>query len=223
MHRSPRSPLRRYLITGVLLAALAIAMVWNTKFLTPAEVEALSPEQFDPATTAEEILGHVQSEHLEDADDLGEVAQALEDSPEDAAAEFDAFTPSEGIEAYAVEVSGTVDEATDENITLAADGPLADRTVVIPLGNAIEGDLVRDISGFKFGDAPGQTEYQQVGSELSTLLRSTAQESVGDDPTALSGEDVTVRGLLRQVGTDGDGDGGERPLIIQPLELEVGQ
>ncbi len=221
MHRSPRSPLRRYLITGALLAALAIAMVWNTKFLTPAEVEALSPEQFDPATTAEEILGQVQSEHLEDPDDLGEVAQALEDSPDDAAAEFDALTPSEGIEAYPVEVSGTVDEATDENITLAAEGPLADRTVVIPLGNAIDGNLVRDVSGFKFGDAPGQTEYQQVGSELSTLLRATAQEAVGDDPTALSGEDVTVRGLLRQVTSDGDG--GERPLIIQPLEVEVGQ
>ncbi len=221
MHRSPRSPLRRYLITGVLLAALAIAMVWNTKFLTPAEVEALSPEQFDPASTAEELLSTVQSDQLGEANDLGEVAQALDDAPEEAAAEFDALTPSEGIEAYAVEVTGTVEEGTEENLTLAGDGPLADRTVVIPLGNAIDGNLVRDVSGFKFGDAPGQTEYQQVGSELSTLLRSTAQEAVGNDPAALEGEEITVRGLLRQVGTDGDG--GERPLIIQPLEVEAGQ
>lgn len=74
--------------------------------------------------------------------------------------------------------------------------------------------------GFQFGDAPGQTDYQQVGTQLSTLLRADAQEAVGEDPAALQGEQVTVRGIIREVSTGGEGSS-EAPLVVQPLELEV--
>lgn len=199
---------------------LGIAMVMSTKFLTPEEVEALTPDQFDPQATAEELFAEAQTELTGDAEELGIVADALAEDSEAAAEEFDAYTPSEGITAYAVTVTGTVEESTDENLVLAADGVEEGRSVVIPLGNALDGNLIRDLMGFSFGDAPGQTDYQQVGTQLSTLLQTNAQDAVGEDPAALEGEEITVQGILREVSTGEDS--GEAPLVVQPLELETG-
>ncbi len=120
---------------------------------------------------------------------------------------------------YTVEASGEVREATEDTLILTVDG-VEGRDVVIPLGAALDGNLIRDLMGFQFGDAPGQTDYQQVGTQLSTLLRADAQEAVGEDPAALQGEQVTVRGIIREVSTGGEGSS-EAPLVVQPLELEV--
>lgn len=199
---------------------LGIAMVTSTKFLTPEEVEALTPDQFDPQATAEELFAEAQTELIGDAEDLGAVADALAEDSEAAAEEFDAYTPSEGITAYAVAVTGTVEETSGENLVLAAEGVEEGRPVVIPLGNALDGNLIRDLMGFSFGDAPGQTDYQQVGTHLSTLLQANAQDAVGEDPAALEGEEITVQGIMREVSTGEDS--GEAPLVVQPLELEIG-
>lgn len=216
-----QSPLRRNAIIAGLLAILVAFMLWDTQFLTAEEVDALTPDEFDPAETAEELFAEAQNELAQDGHDLGAVAEALNDSPEAAAEEFDPFVPSEGTEVYAVSATGTVEEATEDNLTLDADGVPAEQSVVLPLGNAVDGDLIRDISGFSFGDAPGQTEYQQVGNELSALLRAYVQEELGGDVSALEGETITVNGMLRYVATDSEA-AGERPLIIQALYVEVG-
>lgn len=215
-----RSPLIRRLVIAGALVVLGIAMVLNTKFLTPDEVDALTPDEFDSQATAEELFAEAQTELVGDAEELGPIVVALAEDSEAAAEEFDAYTPSEGITAYPVTVTGTVEEATDENLVLTAEGVEEDRPVVIPLGNALDGNLIRDLMGFGFGDAPGQTDYQQVGTHLSALLQSNAQDAVGEDPAALEGEEITVQGILRDVSTGEDS--GEAPLVVQPLELEAG-
>lgn len=209
---------RRLVVAGALVV-LGIAMVLSTKFLTPEEVEAMRPEQFDPQTTAEELHAQAQQELTAESHELPAVAQALAEDPEAAAEEFDAAEPSEGSVVYTVEASGEVREATEDTLILTVDG-VEGRDVVIPLGAALDGNLIRDLMGFQFGDAPGQTDYQQVGTQLSTLLRADAQEAVGEDPAALQGEQVTVRGIIREVSTGGEGSS-EAPLVVQPLELEV--
>ena len=48
--------------------------------------------------------------------------------------------------------------------------------------------------GFKFADAPGQTDYQYVGDELKKLIQ--AEIAVErPDPAALKGKKVTVVGV----------------------------
>ncbi|TLP95866.1 DUF2291 domain-containing protein [Nesterenkonia salmonea] len=196
-------------------------MLLNTKFLTPEEVEALTPDQFNPEETAQELYAQVQSEMTESPAPLGDVTSALDEDPEAAAEEFDAASVSEGTVAFAVTAEGTVAEATADNLILSVEGVPEGRQIVVPLSTALDGNLIRDISGFRFGDAPGQTDYQRVGTEISTLLRSDAQEAAGQDPESLVGEDITVDGVMRYVATDAEG-ADERPVIIQPLNLEVG-
>lgn len=210
----------RRLVVAAGLVMLGIAMVLSTKFLTPEEVEAMRPDQFDPQETAEELHSQAQSELTADSQDLSEVADAILEDSEAAAEQFDAASPSEDVAAYSVEASGEVREAGEDTLILDVEG-LEGRDVVIPLGAALDGNLIRDLTGFQFGDAPGQTEYQQVGTNLSTLLREGAVEAAGGEPAALEGEQVAVRGVLSQTDTGGS-PSADAPLSVQPLELEVG-
>lgn len=216
-----RSRLITRLVVAAGLVALVIAMVLNTKFLTPEEVEALTPEEFDPQATAQELYSTAQSELTQNPSELSELAAALDEDPEAAAEEYDALSPSEGVVAYAVTARGTVADASAENLSLAVDGIDEGRQIVIPLTTALDGNLIRDISDFSFGDAPGQTDYQRVGTEINSMMRADMQESVGEDPESLIGEEITVHGVLRYMTTDAEGPD-ERPLVIQPLSLEAG-
>lgn len=202
------------------LVVLVLAMIFNTKFLTPEEVEALTPEEFDPAETAQELFDAAQTDLLEDPAELSEVVPALAEDPETAVEEFGGARPSEGTLAFPVTVNGTVEDATNDNLVLAAEGVPEDRQVVVPLGTGIDGNLVRDLMGFEFGDAPGQTDYQQVATEIRNLVQQNVQDSVGEDVEALTGEEVAVGGVLRYVATEAD-SAADRPLVILPLELEV--
>lgn len=219
--RTQRNKLITRLVVAAGLVALAIAMVLNTKFLTPEEVDALTPEEFDPQATAQELYSTAQSELTQNPAELSELAAALDEDSEAAAEEYDAFSPSEGALAYAVTLSGTVEDASAENLSLAVDGIEEDRQIVIPLTTALDGNLIRDISDFTFGDAPGQTDYQRVGTEINSMMRADVQEAVGEDPESLIGEEITVDGVLRYMTTDAEGPD-ERPLVIQPLILEAG-
>lgn len=220
--RRRRSPLRGRIVIGAVLGALLVAMIWNTKFLTPEELEALTPEEFDAETTAQQLYDQAQEELTEDPDELGPVAESLAEDPDAAAEEFDAYVPSEGTNAFSVTVTGVVEEVTEEALTVDVGAVETGQSTTIPLGNAVDGELVRDLVGFQFGDAPGQTEYQQVGNELSALMRAGAQESFGSDAASLEGEEITVNGILTYTGTDPDA-AAERPLIIQPLTVGAGE
>jgi len=213
------STLIRRLIVAAGLVVLGIAMVLSTKFLTPEEVEAMRPDQFDSQETAEELHSQAQTELTAEPHALAEVAEAILEDPESAAEEFEGASPSEDVTAYSVEVVGEVREAGEDTLILDATG-LDGRDVVIPLGAAVDGNLIRDLTGFQFGDAPGQTEYQQVGTDLSTLLREGAVEALDGDVAGLEGEQVTVRGVLSETDTGG-APSADAPLSVQPLELEV--
>src|SRR4051812_23592124 len=95
--QGPHRRINRTRVVGaVLLVALGVAMGWNTKFLTPAEVAAIAPKPFDPAQTAAGLYGKAQQELPDQAQPLGEVVPAVQDDLKAAAQKYKAVSPAEG-------------------------------------------------------------------------------------------------------------------------------
>lgn len=212
--------IRARLVGAVLLVALVVAMALNTKFLTPAEVAAIAPKPFDPAAIATDLFAGAKDELPDRAQPLGEVVPALQADVAGAAEEYEASVPAENSYVFPVELTGTVAEATDASLRIEVDGVSSQTPVVVPLSTAVNGTVVRDLMGFKFADAPGQTDYQYVGDELKKLMLTDIEASV-PDPAALEGKQVTVLGALGVQAT-GNTVPRAKPLNVQPVSIEVG-
>ena len=220
MPRTRRNPSRVRLVGLVLLVALVVAMALNTKFLTPAEVAAIAPKPFDPAQTAAELYAKAQEELPDRAQPLDEVVPAVQSDVRAAAEKYEATRPAEGSYVFPVEATGTVAEATDASLRLEVDGVPRQTPVLVPLSTAVNGTVIRDAMGFKFADAPGQTDYQYVGDELKKLMLEEVDGSVAD-PQSLKGKKVTVIGAVNVQGA-GTAVPEAKPVNVQPLSIEVG-
>jgi predicted lipoprotein len=220
MQRPHRSRSRARLIGAAVIVALLVAMVLNTKFLTPAEVAAIAPKPFEPAQVADGLFTRAQDELPKKAKPLGEVVPAFQSDVKAAADSFDAVSPSEGAYVFPVTATGTVVEATDASLRLEVDGVPSQTPVIVPLSTAVNGTAIRDVMGFKFADAPGQTDYQYVGDELKKLMLAGLDSSVGD-PESLKGKKVTVLGAVSVQGS-GSAVPKAKPVNVQPVKVEVG-
>ncbi len=210
-------PLSR-IIGLVALVALLVAMVVNTKFLNPEELAAAGPVKFDPKATATDLFTRAQSELPDKATEVGELVPALHSDVKAAAEKYGAISPAQGSNVFAVTTTATVAEATDASLRLEVDGVPASTPVLVPLTTAVNGTAIRDVVGFKFADAPGQTDYQYVGDELKKLMQAEIQTAVSD-PSSLKGKKVTVVGAISVVGTT---QPKPKPVNIQPVSIEVG-
>jgi predicted lipoprotein len=220
MQRPHRTIGRTRLVGAVLLVALLVAMALNTKFLTPAEVAAIAPKPFDPAQTAADLYAKAQQELPGQAQPLGEVVPAVQADLKAAAAKYKAVSPAEGSYVFPVTATATVAEATDASLRLQVSGVPSQTPVLVPLSTAVNGTVVRDVMGFKFADAPGQTDYQYVGDELKKLMLAEIDSSVSD-PTSLKGKQVTVVGAVN-VQAAGTSVPKAKPLNVQPISLKAG-
>jgi predicted lipoprotein len=220
MQRTHRSRTRARIVGAVALVVLVVAMALNTKFLTPAEVAAIAPKPFEPAQTADELFARAQDELPDRAQPLGEVLPALQADLPGAASKYEAVSPSEGAYVFPVTATGTVEEATDASLRLAVPGVPSQTPVIVPLSTAVNGTPIRDVMGFKFADAPGQTDYQYVGDELKKLMLAGLDSSVGD-PGSLKGKKVTVLGAVSIQGS-GTTVPKAKPVNVQPVRVEVG-
>ncbi len=220
MQRAHRSRTRTRLIAAAVLAALLVAMALNTKFLTPAEVAAIAPKPFDPAQIATDLYAQAEQELPERAQPLGEVVPALQADVEAAAKKYQAATPAKGSYVFPVELTGTVADATDAALRVEVDGVPSQTPVIVPLSTGVNGTVVRDLMGFKFADAPGQTDYQYVGDELKKLMLASIESNVAD-PASLKGKQVTVLGALG-VQTSGKAVPRAKPLNVQAVSIEAG-
>ncbi len=220
MPRPSTKTLRNRLIGAGVLVILVIAMVLNTKFLTPAEVAAIAPKPFDPAATAAELYTKANQELPAKAKPLGEVVLATQTNLKSAAEKYGAVAPSDGAYVFPVTTTATVVAATDAALELQVEGVPSETKIVVPLTTAVNGTVVRDVMGFKFADAPGQTDYQYVGDELKKLMLNDINDAVAD-PATLKGKKVT---LLGAVGVQALGAAVPRakPVNVQPISLKVG-
>jgi len=220
MPRSHRNKTRNRLIGAGLAAVLVVAMVVSTKFFTPEELAEALPKPFDPPAVAAELYEKAKTEMTANAKPLGEVVPAVQSDPKAAAEKYGAIAPNESTWVFPVTATGRVTEASDESLRLEVDGVPEETPVIVPLDTAIQGTVIRDATGFKFADAPGQTDYQYVGDELKKLMLADIESSV-PDPAALEGKEVSVVGALGVQAT-GSTVPRAKPLNVQPVSIEAG-
>jgi predicted lipoprotein len=216
MPETKKKSRRNLFIALGLIAVLLVAMVFSTKFLTPEELEATLPKQFDPAEAASELWTKAQTEVPANAQPLGEVVPAIQSDAEAAAKQFNAVSPAEGTYVFPVKLDGTVEEASANALRVKVPGVPEQTTVLIPLGTAMNGTAIRDGMGFKFADAPGQTEFQFVGDELKKLMQENVKSSVSD-PASLQGKNVSATGMVVVRGPQPPA----KPVNVQPVTIEV--
>ncbi|TDT32544.1 DUF2291 family protein [Naumannella halotolerans] len=214
-----RNLLLRRGIAAAVGVVLLVAMILNTNFLTAAQVEELGPETFDPVATADELW--------QQAGDLsfspvGEVLTAVQEDPQAAAEEFGAQEPSEGSYVFAVEFSGTVTEADGDTLRLEVDGAPERTPLLLPVGTAVNGTVLRDALGFRFADAPGQTEFQYVGDELKRKMLEQVEAQL-PDPASAAGKQITGTGVIAVALTGDSAPPEAKPVNIQPVEIEVSE
>lgn len=211
------SPVR--LVGLAALVAVLVAMVLNTKFLTPEELSAALPKPFDPAETGKELFDQAKSELPGTAAPLSEVLAAVQSDPEAAAEQYDPTTPSEDTYIFAVNGTATVSKVRPGFLELNVKGA-GQTPVLLPLTTAINGTVLRDAMGFRFADAPGQTEFQFVGDELKKLM--TAEVGAGiKDPSSVEGKQVELLGVMSITSVGGAPPPKAKPVNVQPITLEA--
>lgn len=203
----------------VAVVVLIVAMIFSTKFLTPAELEAALPKPFNAEETASELYGKAKTEIPGKAAPLAEVLAAIQADPQAASEKYEAISPTADSYVFAVKTTATVTDGSDANLRLEVpDAPKA-TTVIVPLSTAINGSVLRDAMGFKFADAPGQTDYQYVSDELKKLVQ-TDVKSMVDDPASLKGKQVEVVGVIDVPLSNGAPPPAAKPVNIQPITIE---
>jgi predicted lipoprotein len=218
MQLTQTSPARFRLIAAVVAAIVLVLMVLNTKFLTPAQVAAIAPKPFDPVQIAADLFGKAQSDLPGQAAPAGQVIPAFQADLKGAAAKYKAVSPNENSYVFPLTVDGTVTDASTTSLKLQVPGVPADTPVTIPLSTGLNGTVIRDVMGFKFADAPGQTQFQFVGDELKKLM--TAEVQKLGDPSALQGKKLTVVGATSVTAT-GNTVPTAKPVNIQPVSIKV--
>jgi predicted lipoprotein len=209
-----------FIVLGVIVVLL-IAMVLSTKFLTPEELAAVGPKKFDPAQTASDLWTKAQTEIPANAQPLGQVVPAVQTDLKAAATKYKAASPAEGAYVFPVKLDGTVEEASASSLRVKVSGVPEETPVLIPLTTAINGTAIRDGMGFKFADAPGQTEYQYVGDELKKLMQEEVKSSVSD-PASLKGKKVSATGVIVVLSPTGAPQPKPKPVNVQPVTIEAG-
>lgn len=201
----------------VFVVALLVAMMLNTRFVTPEELANIGPKKFNPQQTAESLFEKASAEFGDRAAPLPEVIAGIQSDPAAAAEKFDAVAPNADTLVFAVTATGTVTKASAGSVQLKVDGVPEQTLVIVPVTIAINGTVLRDSMGFKFADAPGQSAFQFVGDELKKLMQAAVADGVGD-PGALKGKTVTVVGALSVVGNGPQPKA--KPVNIQPVSMQ---
>ena len=216
----PRRFSVRRIVLAAVLVVVVVAMVLCTKFLTPTQLAAIAPKPFDPAATAQDLYTKAQTDIPAKAADLGKVVPAIQSDPKSAADTYKAVSPNENAYDFAVKATGTVVEATDATLRIKVDGVPDQTVVLVPLTTAVNGTALRDAMGFKFADAPGQTQYQYVADELKKLILADLQSSVSD-PASLQGKQVQVVGVVSVITTGGAPVPRAKPVNVQPISVKA--
>jgi predicted lipoprotein len=218
MQLTQSAPSRFRLIVGALLAILVVLMVLNTKFLTPQEVASIAPKAFDPTQTAADLWAKAQSDLPGQASPVGEVVPAFQTDVKGAAAKYKAVSPNENAYLFPVTMDGTVTEVTPTALKLQVAGVPPQTPILVPLSTGLNGTVIRDVMGFKFADAPGQTQFQYVGDELRKLM--TEQVQGLGAPASLQGKKLTVLGAINILAT-GKTVPLPKPVNVQPISIKA--
>jgi len=200
------------LIAAALAVVLLVAMAASTKWLSPAQVDALTPKAFDPAAFAAQKFPEIKSTVVTKAVDLKDLAPAVTADVKAAGAKYCTDAGS-GKYDCPVKVTGAV-KSVDENWLILDTSDIAGWTVRVPVGPALSGNALRDVTGtIHFGDFTDQTTYQFVADQLRDQARKLVLDPLGDK-TKLTGKTLTVYGAWVT-------GGAPNQFIIQPVQIEA--
>jgi predicted lipoprotein len=201
---------KRLIIVGLVVVVL-IAMFFGTKIVT-GDGAAEGAANFSAADYASEnwdseiLPGILDNEH-----DLLEVSAAIAADPAAAAEEYGVV---EGTSApvYTVTFSGVAGPVAGGIMPVTVAGLPEGVTVRVQVGPAINGTAIRDASGtVHFPQFTNQIEYQDVGSELNNIVKTTVLD--GFDSAGANGRTVTITGPFQLINP--------ASYLVTPVEIEA--
>ncbi|MBM3743879.1 MAG: DUF2291 domain-containing protein [Actinobacteria bacterium] len=183
----------RRLVFGGGTALIVLLFVGaNTTFLSDAEVAANTPQEFSLTDFAATNLPLIAADIQAKAIDIAIVAKAADKDIVAAGAQYGRDLGNKSF-VFAVKTTAKVKSVDENFIVLDVPGGSAQDTFNIPIGLALSGNPLRDVTGkITFGDFYDQTQYQDAANALKDLVRSSIIEKL--DLKNLPGKTLEVYG-----------------------------
>ncbi|MET4638426.1 DUF2291 domain-containing protein [Mycetocola sp. 2940] len=208
------APRRRLIVklTGVLVALVVVAAaIASTKVLSIGEAaEASQAGAFEPADYAAEHFDEdIVPAITEDATELPALLEDLAGGADEA--DFGHSSGSSSAYSFPVTFTGVAGAPNGSILPVAVEGLPEGVVVQVQIGPAINGTAIRDATGtVNFNDFTNQLEFQEVATELNTLVKEQVLADV--DPATLEGKTVTVTGAFTRV----------NPALVSVVPVEFG-
>ena len=183
---------RRFVLGGGTAILVLLFVFVNTTFLSDAEVAADAPKEFSLTDFAAKNLPLIAANIQEKAIDVAIVAEAADKDIVAAGAEFGRDLGNKSF-VFAVKTTAKVKSVDENFIVLDVPGASAQDTFNIPVGLALSGNPLRDVTGtITFGDFYDQTQYQDAASALKDLVRSSIIDKL--DLKNITGKTLEIYG-----------------------------
>ena len=183
---------RRLVLGGGTALIVLLFVFGNTTFLSDAEVAAEAPKEFSLTDFAQTNLPIIAEEIKAKAVDITLIAEAADKDIVAAGAQYGRDLGNKSF-VFAVKTTAKVKSVDENFIVLDVPGASAQDTFNIPIGLALSGNPLRDVTGkITFGDFYDQTQYQDAASALKDLVRSTIIDKL--DLQSLPGKTLEIYG-----------------------------
>jgi predicted lipoprotein len=197
MSRTQRGFLRPWMVLLAIAAAVIVAAAFNVRVVSLEEASSAAAEgQLDAAGYAAEHYEEIAAYVDDEAHDLSTLLADLASGTDEA----DLGNTSGASSAFAFPVTFTAvaGTATPPTLPVTVEGVPAETTVVVQVGPALNGTALRDVSGLvSFNSFTNQLEYQEVGTELNTIVRDDVLAAF--DAAAAAGKTIQVTGAFLRV------------------------
>lgn len=183
---------RRFILGGGVVIIVFSFIFGNTTFLSEAEVAANAPKKFSLTDFAETNLPLIAADIRAKAIDVALVAEAANKDIVDAGAQYGRDLGNKSF-VFAVKTTAKVKSVDENFIVLDVPGGSAQDSFNIPIGLALSGNPLRDVTGkIAFGDFYDQTQYQDAANALKDLVRLTIIDKL--DLKNLTGKTFEIYG-----------------------------
>lgn len=176
--------------------ALVVAAGVSTHVVPVDEADAASAGGFDPVVFASENFDDIAANVEDNAVDLADLLADLNGGADED--EFGNTSGAASAFAFPVTFEGVAGAAVPPVMPVTVEGIDAATIVQVQIGPALNGTALRDVTGeISFNQFTNQLEYQQVGTELNSIVRDTVL--VDFDAAAAAGKTVKVTGTFLRV------------------------
>lgn len=204
-----RRRLQRYLLCGLVAAAVVVAMAVDTTVVKIGSGQDAQEQGFSAATYGEKTYPGIQRYVESHAVDAVELANALKANQQDAVKKYATGTT---LPVLPVRFSGTVGEGKSGIFNLNVEGLPQGQKVRLQTGPVLTGTELRDVTGqIQFGDFTNQIEYQNAGVAINQALKAALLDKL--DRASLSGKHIEVVGVFRLLTPNN--------WLVTPVSVEV--